>query len=304
MNNKTFLSQSRNFFQRWKIYKKRLNPVPPGWFVSSDYCLDDKNKHDCITFTISPVPELREFSAFLNKKLPRDIKKMSKVRDEVIKFIRDNKIFFTISIIIKDKEKIVNIDEFKADIENMKTSLHLRPEEMKALNKFSAYLKKTNINHNVLRNMRLVILLFARLVEFLTIKHYTGAIYWSPDRDAIMDISDGIISKLVNIECTNLLHGRRKVPELHIGIEDKKEGVFRFDSFIRYPDIITGVVSSVDFDTFTAQKEKHFDMFFNAVLGNPRIVIIELSPDEIKTYPLHKRINPKEIIRASEMKKL
>lgn len=304
MNTKTFLSKSPNLFKRWQGYKKPLNPIPPGWLVSSDYCLDDLAKNDCITFTISPVPELSKFAAFLNKKLPKDIKNMSKVPDEVIKFIRDNKIFFTISFIIKNKEKFIDIDEFKADIENIRTGPHIRPHELKALNKFSAYLKKTNINHNVLRNMQLVVSLFPRIVEFLTMKHFTEAIYWAPDRDAIMDISDGIISKLINIQCTNLLHGRRKVPELHIGIEDKKEGVFRFDTFIRYPDIITGVVSSVDFNTYTAQKEKHFDLLVNAVLGNPRIVIIEMErlgeEMHIKVLPLHRRMKSKDIVRASD----
>lgn len=306
MNTKTFFSQSKNLFQRWKIYKKRLNPVPPGWLISSDYCLDDKNKKDCITFTISPVPELNRFAAILNKKLPKDMKEIRKVPDEVIKFVRDNKIFFSISIIIKNKEKMVDINDFKTDIASMKTSPHLRTHELKALNKFSAYLEKTNINHNVLRNMQLVVSLFSRVVEFLAIKHYTEAIYWAPDRDAIMDVSDGIILKLINIQCTNLLYGRRKVPEIHIGLEDKKEGVFRFDTFIRYSDIITGVVSSVEFNTLTAQKEKHFDLFVNSVLGNPRIVIMEIErKDEnidVKTLPLHKRIKTKDILRASELK--
>jgi len=302
MNNKTFFSQSRNLFQRWKRYKERINPVPPGWLISSDYCLDDKNKNDCITFTISPVPELGKFFAFLNKKLPKDIKNMSKVPDEVIKFIRDNKIFFTISVIIKNKEKMVDIDDLRIDVENLKTSPHLRPQELKELNEFSNYLKKKKINQNVLRNMKLVIFLFTRLVEFLTIKHYTEAIYWAPDRDAVMDIADGIILHLIKTECTNLLHGRRKIPELHIGIEDKKKNLFRFEALIRYPDIIAGVISSVDFDTYAAQKEKHFDLFVNAIGGNPRIVIMEWSPNEFKTFPLHKRIKTNRIIRASEMK--
>lgn len=271
----------------------------------SDYCLDDKGKNDCITFTICPMVPNYDLSLILKKKLPRDIKDITKPTDEEIKFIRDPyPPFFTISILIKEKEKCASIDYLKEDVKNLKESPHLNEREQKKLNKFNNYLKQKNINHKVLKNMAIIAGMFTRIVEFLTIKHHTEEIHWFPDRDAIMDISDGIILDLVNIQCqgTELIRGRKIPPKLRIGGEDKKNNVFRFDPLVRYPDIITGVVSSIDFDTYTAQEEKHVDLFVNAILGNPRIVIMEMSPNEFKTFPLHKRIKTKNIIRASEMK--
>ncbi|MBR2392441.1 MAG: hypothetical protein IKA93_02580, partial [Elusimicrobiaceae bacterium] len=55
MNTRTFLSNFPTFVKRWKTYRKKLGGTPLGWTVMSDYCLDDPNKNDCITFTISPI---------------------------------------------------------------------------------------------------------------------------------------------------------------------------------------------------------------------------------------------------------
>lgn len=55
MNTRTFLSNFPTFVKRWKTYRKKLGGTPLGWTVMSDYCLDDPNKNDYITFTISPI---------------------------------------------------------------------------------------------------------------------------------------------------------------------------------------------------------------------------------------------------------
>jgi hypothetical protein len=96
MNTKTFFSKFISFSEKWTKYKKRIAPLPLGWIVMSDYCLDDKNKNDCITFTICPMMPNDELSLVLGKKLPKDIKDMAKVSDDVIKFIRDAYPFYNI----------------------------------------------------------------------------------------------------------------------------------------------------------------------------------------------------------------
>lgn len=305
MNTKTFLSKFISFSKQWEKYKKRITPLPLGWIVMSDYCLDDKNKNDCITFTICPMVQNYHLVPWLEKKLSRDIKDITKVTDAEIEFIRNpNPPFFTISMLIKEKEKIANIDNLKIDMKNFKESLYLNSKQQKQFNEFDNYLKKKKINSRVLENMQLIVFMFTRIVEFLTIKHNTEEIHWFSDRDAVMDISDRIILDLINIQCTNLLHGRRSVPKFSVGVEDKENGIHRFDALIRYPDIITGVISSMDFDRGFPEKEKHFDLFVNAILENPRIIIMEMLPEEIKILNLRKTIKSNEIIRFSEWTKV
>jgi len=302
MNTTTFFSKFISFSEKWEKYKKRIAPIPLGWIIMSDYCLDDKDKNDCITFTISPMIPSYNLAILLRKKLPRDIKNITKVTDEEIKFIRDPyPPFFTISILIRGKEKIATIENLKIDIKNLKESPHINPKQLKKINKFNNYLYQKNKNNKVLINMSIIMFMFTRIVEFLTIKHYTEEIHWFPDRDAIMDVSDRIILELVNIEYHNLLHGRRLPPKLRVGIENKENNIFIFDSLVRYPDIITGAISSIDLNKHSTEKEKHFDLLVNAILENPRIVIMELSPSEFKVLNLRKTIRSDEIIRLSNL---
>ncbi len=304
MNTTTFFSKFISFSEKWEKYKKLIAPIPLGWIIMSDYCLDDKDKNDSISFTICPMVPNYNLSLWLRKKLPRDIKKITKVTDEEIKFIRDpSPPLFTISILIREKEKINTIENLKIDIKNLKESPFLNLKQQKKINKFDNYLKQNNINHKVLRNMEIIISIFTRIVEFLTIKHCTEEIHWFPDRDAVMDISDRIILDLINMQCSNLLQGRRMRPKIRIGLENKEKNIFVFEPLVRYPDIITGTVSSIDFNQQSTKKEKHFDLFVNAILENPRIVIMELSPSEFKVLPLRKTIRTNEIIRAPEFQK-
>jgi hypothetical protein len=52
--------------------------------------------------------------------------------------------------------------------------------------------------------MQLIVFMFTRIVEFLTVKHYTEEVHWFPDIGiAVMDVSDRIILDLINTQCTN-----------------------------------------------------------------------------------------------------
>lgn len=248
----------------------------------SDYCLDDPNKNDCITFTISPIlgqPE--QVAEILDKKLPHDIKQMKHIPQEVINFIRDRKEFFSIVFILSDKQKSVNIQHLKADIATLSESPMLTEESRKKFKAFSQFLKKRNTNNKVLQNLCLISKTFGYVVEFLSIKHYTEAIYWFPDRDSVMEIANSIIKEIANLNINNAIGRRRKIPKIGIAKEDSSTREFIFDPFIRYPDIITGTISSVDLETHRVDKEKHGQLLKDAILDNPRIVLFQISPDLI-----------------------
>lgn len=101
-----------------------------------------------------------------------------------------------------------------------------------------------------------------------------------------MNIGKGIIKELTNIQCSNALAGRIKAPKLQIGIENPKTQEFIFDPFIRYPDIITGVFSSIDFMKHGVDKEKHAQLLQDVIIDNPRILLFMLSPEEISCMRL------------------
>ena len=138
-----------------------------------------------------------------------------------------------------------------------------------------------------MKNMFLISFLFGRIVEFLTIKHFAEGINWVPDRDSVMNIGNGIIKDIANINIHNALSGRADCPDIHIGAENPDSKEFVFDPFIRYPDIITGVFSSLPFFVSRKLKEKHIQLLNDSILDNKRVVCFILSPETIHCFDMN-----------------
>lgn len=258
-----------------------------GWTVTSDYCLDDPNKNDCITFTISPIlGQIEAIAKFLDKKLPVEIKKMKQVPQETIDFIKKQKEFFSLVFLFPDKDKLFNIQYFKTDMSALAESSMIPDESRKRLKLFARSLERKGLHKKVLQNLYLVSFLYGKIVEFLTIKHYTEAIHWFPDRDSIMREGKGIIRELANVSCTNAIAGRTRYPEVHIGGENLATGEFVFDPFTRYPDIISGVFSSLPIFSNRELKEKHLELLQKAILDNPRIAWFVIYPDKMRCFDM------------------
>lgn len=287
MNTRTFLSNFPTFVKRWQTYRKKLGGTPLGWTVTSDYCLDDPNKNDCITFTISPIlGQIEAIAKFLDKKLPVEIKKMKQVPQETIDFIKKQKEFFSLVFLFPDKDKLFNIQYFKTDMSALAESSMIPDESRKRLKLFARSLERKGLHKKVLQNLSLVSFLYGKIVEFLTIKHYTEAIHWFPDRDSIMREGKGIIRELANVSCTNAITGRTRYPEVHIGGENLATGEFVFDPFTRYPDIISGVFSSLPIFSNRELKEKHLELLQKAILDNPRIAWFVIYPDKMRCFDM------------------
>lgn len=138
MNTRTFLSNFPTFVKRWKTYRKKLGGTPLGWTVMSDYCLDDPNKNDCITFTISPIlGQVEAVAKILDKKLPAEIKKMKQVPQGTIDFIKKQKEFFNLVFLLPDKQELFNIQYFKTDILALSESPMIPEDSRKRLKVFA-----------------------------------------------------------------------------------------------------------------------------------------------------------------------
>lgn len=279
MNNKTELSHHKLIMAQWDKYKRmlsrKLGKIPSEWLILSDYCLDDPHKNSCATFTISPMQDLGELKRILQKSLPRDFKDITNVPKETLRFIKEYKYFFSLSIIFEDIKQSEIIADLREAVEYILKHYTDMPDKMRRnIVQFREYLKKGNKNCKVLKNLVLVSILVSHIIEFLTIKHSAQNIRWISDRDAILDISDGVILDYIRIITSKLIRGRKKLPKLGIGIGNKHAKIFDFDAFIRYPDIITGAVASLDYYRNGVRKIKHFDLLTNAIFKNRNILIL------------------------------
>ena len=287
MNTRTFLSNFPTFVKRWTSYRKKLGPTGLGWTVMSDYCLDGDSKNDCITFTISPnFGQPNQMAEFLNRNLPHDIKNVTHISQDVINFIRDCHLFFNLVFVFPQKQELVDMQYFKTDMVALSESSMITEENRKRIREFSQKLNRKGGHKKVLQNLSLVTFLFGKIVEFLTIKHFAEGINWFPDRDPVMDIGKGIIKELSNVGYTNAIAGRVKTPIIHMGMENPVTKEFVFDPLVRYPDIITGVFSSISIYEQRTPKEKHIRLWNEALLNNPRTVLFTMLPNEIRCTSL------------------
>lgn len=310
MNTRTELSHHKNIMKQWDKYKRmlsrKLGRIPSEWLILSDYCLDDPQKNPCITFTISPMQDLYTLGRILQENLPRDFKDIGTVPEKTLIFLRDYKYFFTLALIFSD----INKAEIVKGLQDMVVYVcdnypKMSPAMMSRVKKFREYLKRRNKNYNVLKNLSLIAIVFSQIVEFLCIKHSAKQIQWISDRDDVLNIEGGIIFDIINIITTQLIYGRRRSISLGVGLEDKKAKEFSFDMFIRYPDLVTGAVSSINYEKHQVTKPKHLELLINSIFKNPNILMLRLQNERLNfiRYKLNQKFSSSEIIRVEDEQK-
>lgn len=107
MDTKTTLSSHiPSFMHDWRNYKRGLRGLKfTDWIISSDYCLDDKNKlNDVITFTIFPRVFPKELFSEINRYVPADIKNVTHFSDVTLNYLKSSPYFFNISVLLENKE--------------------------------------------------------------------------------------------------------------------------------------------------------------------------------------------------------
>ena len=310
MNTRTELSHHKNIMKQWDKYKRmlsrKLGRIPSEWLILSDYCLDDPQKNPCITFTISPMQDLYTLGRILQENLPRDFKDIGTVPEKTLIFLRDYKYFFTLALIFSD----INKAEIVKGLQDMVVYVcdnypKMSPAMMSRVKKFREYLKRRNKNYNVLKNLSLIAIVFSQIVEFLCIKHSAKQIQWISDRDDVLNIEGSIIFDIINIITTQLIYGRRRSISLGVGLEDKKAKEFSFDMFIRYPDLVTGAVSSINYEKHQVTKPKHLELLINSIFKNPNILMLRLQNERLNfiRYKLNQKFSSSEIIRVEDEQK-
>lgn len=311
MNTRTVLSQSPGFMEKWKKYKKKF-PGVKEWYIASDYCLnkDSDKPTKVMTFTLCPAVDLERLQNQISHSLKSDIKEHKNFSDSEIQFIRDNEFFFSIVVEVKKQGSVLE-DKLKAELDPWIKRIEEESTEenlTKRLKKFHflrQYLNQNSHSTDLVTKIILVSFIIGVIIEFLIVKHNAQKILWISDRGKIIDFDDGLVIELSNMNYHNLVKGRTR-QEILFGVarEDTVSKRFNFDPMIRYPDIISGVISSTDLEKNTSEGGKHFDMFVNAIAGNERISFFILQKGIFKEgYIIDKLKKGNVILRSSCVKK-
>lgn len=150
-------------------------------------------------------------------------------------------------------------------------------ERHKQLVEICNYLKQKSHSTKKLSQMYFVAQIVSTIMEFLLIKEKGRNLRWCSDRGHIASFLDGIMFTLVPVYLHHYLKNRVADYYIHLPLEIKEtDKEYPYDTFIRVPDIITGVMSSLVFTDIglTVQKRKHCHVLSEILVDNPRIVTI------------------------------
>lgn len=288
MDRRTILTQSvPGFMDAWKKYKKGLKNIKiADWCISSDYCFGDVNKLDVATFTIFPVECMQVIDCEVKDNLPHDIKEVKQFSEKGFTYLKNSKYFFSISVVIENLKYAFNeekaLREFSDvlkfyDISDIdKNNESIKERHLQLVNAYN-YLRQKSHSRVKLSQMYFVAQFVSIIMEFLLIKEKGRDIRWCSDRGHIASFLDGIMFNLVPVYLRHNLRGRVIDFHIHLPLEIKEnKNDYPYDVFIRIPDIITGVMSSlvVTEGGITVQKEKHGQLVHKSIVDNPHIVTI------------------------------
>ena len=286
MNTKTYLSMHiPGFFERWKRYKRGVKGKNlKEWCISSDY-VNDKKKPNCVaTFTIFPKSLIPQIIREIRENAPTDIKNMTQVSPKTSDYIKNSPYFFSISVIIKNKKLLCNPDLLKSietiikTYNNFNEEKSLFREKYKKIQKFNQYMKQNHCSKETIGLLLYVAKFVSYICEFLLIKENNKIVHWFSDRDSIVEFSDKIIYDFIVSYTESLVHTRISDYNISAPIVNTEEHQKEYDTLIRIPDIISGVLSSLHpkGNNLAYEKVKHRDIFLNSILSNEKIVIIDV----------------------------
>lgn len=311
MNTKTVLSKYPQFIKDWKSYKKQF-PNVTEWYVASDYCLskDSSKPTKVMTFTICPAINLELLQTQVARFLKSDVKDRKNFSDTEIQFIRDNGFFFSIAVVV-EKQGCELVDKLRLELDSWirqikeKTNNEMFTQRLKRFQRLKQYLGQKSHNADLVTKITLIAFMVGIIIEFLIIKHDARKVLWISDRGKVMDFGEGVAIELANMSYHKLVNGRRGQNFLFgVAAEDPISKQFNFDPMIRYPDIISGVISSMDLDKNVSTGQKHFDMFVNGISGNRRIHVFRMLNGNLNEGCVFDKLQKtNKIVRAAEVLK-
>ena len=271
MDKKTQLSaRIPGFMEDWNAYKKGLKKIKgvkvTDWCISSDYCFNDPNKDDTVTFTIFPHACAHQIMREIEANIPKDIKKTTHVSDNCINFLKNSPYFFNVTIVIENIKNIFQKEDVLEQLENtfkeyetsnLDKSLPDIKEKYKVLKSFNEYIKQKSHSRQLLSQIYFITQFVSQILEFLLIKEKGRNPHWVSDRDNMATTCNGILFFLVNCELSRLLKGRVSNFWLHLPAEIKENlKYYPYDPIIRVPDVITGIMSSMKYTNIGIKMDK------------------------------------------------
>ena len=275
-------------------------PDVTKWFMSSDYCIGDKNKsNNVVTFVLFPyIIDFNQWNSIIQELQKTDLKHCRHVSNSFCNFTKEG-YFFSFSFILKENNMLHkwknkdNLDAMlKIYIEMIEhwqittpKNIQRYKEMIKKLKKLQNNTKQKSFNYRFFG--RVVIICFlAAYLKYLLLKEKSNVeiFSWLSDRDNITDWQNEIYHELYQIisHCmceNNLSHGRgNKV--IDVWLEDVHNNQF-YDNINRVADFICGALADFNYNDGSVTGEKQCVLLDDAISDNNFLIILYIDEHEI-----------------------
>lgn len=265
-------------------------PENSAWYLISDYCIDDSNKHnDVFTFSLlCNYDKYENIQELINSLAAKDLKKTRDINLGYLQYL-NSPYFYHFSLVIPKKERLlaklfnrIPIDEMMEWMNNVyenskKTEITHRDfcnEAQGRIKLVQREIQRQGHNKKLIRQILLTSSLGASIMYLLQKYSSPQKIAWISDRDAIIDKFNGFVFDNMyfwyEIAVQNMTF--EKVNTEIIFVEPEKVGANFFDELIRIPDYITGALASYDTENKDNLKEiqdkykwMFMDVFFEPI---------------------------------------
>lgn len=279
-----------------EAYLKKTG-YPKKWVLLTDYCLDDPNKANVITFVLLFFRTEEEHKAMEEKilKLQKsDIKHTRYISNRLMRYLRRLPVF-SFSFILDDRMKLfgeTTADQQNAVLANLteirdcyqkwlatapnKDVINYYQDCIKKLDaqiKIVTQGKKIGQHVDILLTTILGTLYTAEIVKDIPNLQIVG---WFPDRDKITQSCNEIAIPIFHC----LLYGYLGGKNVQLPVADPKiTGKPFYDAMNRIPDDICAAVADYDFSHPGISKEKFSHVLHELMAGNPFVRVHRLTKD-------------------------
>lgn len=270
----------------FEAYLKKTS-YPKKWIVLTDYCLDDPNKANVITFVLLHYNNEKEYKALEQKilKLQKsDIKHTRYISNKLMRYLRRLPVF-SFSFILDKRDKLfgdTQADQKKAVTDSLvavrdcfqtwlKTppNLDIANYYQKSIKDLDTEIKrvsngkKFNCHEDILLTASLGALYTAEILKKVPGLEIVG---WLPDRDKITQSCNGIAIPIFHCMLYNLLGCK----DVQFPVADPKmTGKPFYDALNRIPDDICAAIADYTFAHPGISKEKFSHVLHVLMAGNP-----------------------------------
>lgn len=299
--NKSAINDFRNFVKMFLNINK--------WILTSDYCLNDKNKfNNVISFLLLPiynntkseyiVPELGrnalylpEFNELIKHFQKYDLKSTKQISKEFITFLKSN-IYFSFNFIL-NKNIDIGLDAIKHAIDSLISMLDLWIENAdidenkeyykRCQNNIKTLKEKSNMksfNKKLFINMIIIIKLASYIKMILLREHKNIKVCgYISDRDKMTNYPNNTDTFYDLFHVYSHCICNHYVRQENDNLEDIffyiKNNKFDADELIRIPDFFAGTLASFDYNNCSKlDKEKHRLILKDIICKNKNIVNI------------------------------